>query len=126
MATYALSPIYEPQYVANSATALSFAPPGATTVVPANTNYQIAVMRVANNSGSPVTLKMWRVPSGSSADDAHVAVPTITIPVATQTFPYFDVTALWGVILRPGDSIVAIAGTASTLVIHADGAVVTP
>lgn len=126
MSTYALSPLFEPQYAGSSAAALTFALAGAGTTVPANTNYQISVMRVANNSAAPVTLKIWRVPSGSSADDAHLVVPVITIPVATQTFPYFDITSLWGAVLRPGDAIWAIAGTVSTLVIHGDGVVVIP
>ncbi len=125
MSTYALTPIFEPQYVGSSAAALTFAPLGGTTV-PSNTYYQISVLRVANNSAAPVTLKAWRVPSGSSADDAHVVLPIITIPVATQTFPYFDLTALWGAVLRPSDAIWAIAGTVSTLVIQGDGVVIIP
>ncbi len=126
MATYTLSPIFAPQYVPSSAGALTFAPAGGTTV-PANYRYQIQVCRVANNSASPVSLEIWRVPSGSANDAQHIRVPsTVLIPVATQTFPWFDVGVLWGVNLGPGDSIWAVAGTGSTLVIDADGAVIVP
>ncbi len=124
MAVYSLSPIYQPQYVANAAAALVFATAGGPTVVPAAFNYQIAAMRVANKTAAPVSLKMWRVPSGAADDDAHIVVPVINIPVATQTFPWMDITALWGVILAPGDAIWALAGAASSLILHADGALI--
>lgn len=127
MAVYNLSPMLEPQYVANGAAAkLTLAPPGAGTVVPASYNYLISVCRVANNSGAPVSLELWRVPSGASQDNQHIVVPSINIPVASQTFPYFDVTALWGAVLQPGDALWALAGAGSALVIHADGAVIQP
>ena len=125
MAVYNLSPIFQPQYVAAAAAKLVFATPGLPSVVPAQMNYQIMVCRVANIDTIPVSLQVWRVPSGASQDNQHVVVPTINIPVASQTFPYFDLTALWGVTLQPGDSIYAMAGVASMLVIHADGAVIT-
>lgn len=126
MPVYSLSPIFEPQYIAASAAAVAFAPPGAGSAVPANYNYQIAVCRVANVTSAPVALTVWRVPSGGSATNATLAIPQINIPVATQTFPDLDLTALWGIILRPGDAIYAQAGAASSLVIHADGAVIQP
>lgn len=125
MAVYSLSPLFQPQYVANAAAKLVFATQGAPSVVPASVNYQISVLRVANKTGSPATLKMWRVPSGATDDDQHVVVPVVTIPVATQTYPWFDVTCLWGAVLQPGDAIWALSGTASALVIQGDGAVVT-
>jgi hypothetical protein len=124
MAVYNLSPIFDPQYVPSVAGKLTFATPSSPTVVPASYNYQISVCRVANNSGSPVSLEIWRVPSGDSADNQHIVVPSINVPAASQTFPWFDVTALWGVVLQPGDAIYAVAGTASALVIQADGVVV--
>ncbi len=124
MAVYSLSPLFQPQFVAAGSTQLSFATPGAPLVVPPQYNYQISVAHVANLAGNPVSFKCWRVPAGLAADDAHVVVPTINIPVATNTFPYFDLTALWGAILQPGDSIYAEAGQASALVIQMDGAVV--
>ena len=125
MAVYNLSPIFQPQYVGAAAAKLVFATPGLPSVVPAQMNYQIMVCRVANIDTVPVSLEVWRVPAGAAQDNAHIIVPTINIPVASQTFPYFDLTALWGVTLQPGDSIYAMAGVASMLVIHADGAVIT-
>lgn len=124
MAVYNLSPIFQPQLVAAGSAQLPFATPGSPLVVPAQYNYQIAVAHVANLAGNPVSFKAWRVPAGAAADDAHVVVPLINIPVATNTFPYFDLTALWGAILQPGDSIYAQAGQAGALVIQGDGAVV--
>lgn len=125
MSVYSLAPIFKPQYIANGApTALTLASGG--TTVGANTNQQIAVMRVANVTGAPVTLEIWRVPSGASADAQHIVVPSINIPVATQSFPWFDITALWGAILQTGDAIFAQAGAASALVVQADGALITP
>lgn len=125
MSIYSLSPLVNPQYIAQAASAaLVFATPGAPAAVPSGFNYQIQVARVANITGSPVTLEVWRVPSGSSADNPHIIVPTINIPVASQTFPYFDLTACWGVVLQAGDAIWALAGTASALVIQGDGVVV--
>ena len=124
MAIYSLSPIFEPQYVAGAAAALVFATPGGPTVIPAGYNYQISVARVANKTGAPVSFKCWRVPSGSTDDDAHIVVPAINIPVATSTSPYFDITALWGVVLQPGDAIWALAGAASSLILQGDGAVI--
>jgi hypothetical protein len=124
MAVYNLSPIVEPQYVAATSAALALAPPGAGSAVPAGYYYQIAVCRVSNVTNAPVSLQVWRVPSGASADNAHMVLPPINVPVASQTFPDFDLTTLWGIVLRPGDAIFAIAGAASSLVIHADGAVI--
>lgn len=127
MAVYSLSPMFQPQFVANgSSAALIFSTPGVPTVVPAKYNYQIAVARVSNVGSVPVSFKCWRVSSGQSADDQHVIVPEINIPVGTNTFPWFDLTALWGVVLVPGDAIYALAGAASALVIQGDGAVIQP
>ncbi len=124
MPVYSLSPLYQPQYVDAAGAVLTFATPTGPTIVPAGYNYQIDVARVANITGAPVSFKVWRVPSGATNDDAHIIVPSVNVPVATQTFPYFDITALWGIVLQPGDAIWALAGAATSLVIHADGAVV--
>lgn len=125
MAVFNLGAIFQPQYVANATTQLTFSPAaGGGLVVPANYNFQIATCRVSNNSNAPVSLEMWRVPQGSAADTLHIVVPAINIPVATQTFPWMDLTRFWGIILAPGDSIYAVAGTASALTIDADGAVI--
>ena len=124
MAVYSLSPIFQPQNIAAAAAKLVFATPGFPTVVPAQQNYQIMACRVANIDTVPVRLQVWRVPAGATQDNQHVILPPINIPVASQTFPYFDLTALWGVTLQPGDAIWAMAGVASMLVIHADGAII--
>ncbi len=124
MAVYNLSPIFKPQFVAAGSAQLVFATPGAPLVVPASYNYQIAVLHVANVAGVPVSFKAWRVPASAAADDEHIVVPIINIPVATQTFPYFDLTALWGAILAVGDSIYCEAGQGSALSIQGDGAVI--
>lgn len=125
MALYSLSPIFQPQYIANAAALLVFGTGGSPTVVPAGFNYQISVAHVANRTGAPVSLEVWRVPNGAAQDNEHIIVPTINIPAATQTSPYFDLTALWGAVLQPGDGIYALAGAASSLIIQADGAVIT-
>jgi hypothetical protein len=118
--------MFKPQFVANAAAALVFATPGAPTAVPANTNYQISVLRVANVTNAPVTLSVWRVPSGAADDNQHLVIPSINVPVATQSIPDLDLTALWGAVLQPGDAIWAVAGSASALTIQGDGAVITP
>ena len=124
---YSLSVIYQPQFVANAATKLSFFPSVAAAnplIVPAGFFFQISVMRVANVSTAPVGLTVWRVPSGSANANANVVVPqTVNVPIASNTFPQFDVTALWGAVLQPGDSIYALASAASALVVQADGAI---
>ena len=126
MAVYSLAPIFNPQYIANSAAALVFATPGAPTAVPANYAYRIECMRVVNVTAAPVALTVFRVPVSASADATHTVVPvTVLVPVATQTFPHFDVTALWGAVLKAGDAIWATAGSASALTVTADGAVIT-
>ena len=126
MATYTLSPIYEPQYVPfGSGGGLTFASSiGGGFTVPANNRFVIQTCRVANNSGSPVTFEVWRVPGGAAQDNQHIIVPQINIPVATQTDAWFDVGPLWGVVLNFGDTIIMAAGTANALVVQADGAVV--
>lgn len=118
--------MFQPQFVAHSAAAaLVFATPSNPTAVPANYFYQIGVLRVANIDNIPVSLKLWRVPSGSTAIDINTVVPvTVLVPVATQTFPHFDVTALWGAVLQPGDSIWGLAGVSSMLVVTGDGLVI--
>ena len=121
-----MTPIFQPQFVAAGSAALVFATQGSPLVVATPFNYQIAVAHVANVAGNPVSFKCWRVPSGSSADDAHIVVPVLNIPVATNTFPYFDLTALWNCVLQPGDAIYAEAGQGSALVIQGDGAIIVP
>lgn len=123
---FALSQIIKPQYVANAAAALQLTVDSAGTqaaAVPPLTQLSLWTARFTNGTGSPVTLKVWRVPSGAADDATHVVVNTITIPVATAANPYFD----WspGYQLGPGDAIWALAGTASALVVTGDGGITT-
>lgn len=120
-----LSNIYNPQFVPSAAAALTFSPAsaaGAPTVVPASYAFMILTMRVVNVSAAPVALTVWRVPSGSANDNQHLAIPaTVNIPVASANAPWFDVGSMFGAVLNAGDAVWALAGTASTLSIMADG-----
>lgn len=102
------------------------APPGAAgDVVPAGFNYKIDVFHVINVTSAPVSLKLWRVAAGGASGNGNMVVPvTVLVPVATQTFPQFDVTVLWGTVLTVGEWIEGVAGAASSLVATADGIVV--
>lgn len=125
MPDYSIAPLIEPQFIAASATAVTFAPPGSGTTVPANTVFRFATARVINVGSVPCALTVWRVPSGATQIPANQVVPvTVIIPVANNTFPHFDIQTLWGATLRPGDAIFAQAGIASALVIEGDGAVI--
>ena len=126
MPTYALSPLFEPQYVSHGATnPLVFATPGAPTAVPSGYSYLINVLRVTNTDSGPVSLSVYRVPSGGAVGNATLVCPPINIPVATQSLPALDLTMLWGAVLQPGDSICMVAGAANKLVVQGDGAVIT-
>lgn len=125
MAIYTLACIFQPQFVASGgATALVFSTPGGPTVVPDNTNYQLAVARVANVSGSACDLTMWRVNFGGSANNQHLVIPTISIPKASFAQPYFDLTTLWSIILGPGDAIMGLSGAGNALTVHGDGQII--
>ena len=124
MAVINLSTIYQSQFIGNAAAAFVFAPVGGT-VVPAGYSYQVSVIRVVNVTSAPVTLKLWRVNSLATNDNAHIVVPvTVLVPVSTQTFPHFDATVLWGAVLSAGDAIWGIAGSGSALTVSADGLVI--
>lgn len=120
-----LSPIIQPQYVAEAAAAaltLTVTVAGATAAaVPALTRLSLWTARFTNVTASPVTLIVYRVPSGGAAGAATTVVAVITIPVATAANPYFD----WspGYVLAPGDAIWALAGTVSALVVTGDGGI---
>ena len=102
-----------------------FAPVGGT-VVPTGYQYQISVLRVVNITSAPVTLKLLRVSAAAATNgNENIVVPvTVLVPVATQTFPHFDATVLWGAVLNAGDAIWGLAGSASALSISGDGTVV--
>ncbi len=83
-------------------------------------------MRVVNITAAPVSLKLWRVSAAAATQvNENIVVPvTVLVPVATSTFPHFDVTVLWGAVLSAGDAIWGLAGSASALTVSADGVVV--
>lgn len=125
MAVYNLSPIYRPQYAANASAKLVMATGAVSNIVPAGYNYVIKAIRAVNVTAAPVTLKLWRVPSGGAVGNDNLIVPvTVQVPVATNTFPDFDITVLWDAVLTPGEAIYAEAGSASAISVSADGAVV--
>lgn len=124
MAVYNLFPIYRPQAVSNAAAKLVFATGAAGNVVPAGYNYKIDVFRVINITSGPVALTIWRVPA-TAAGNSNIVVPvTVQVPIATQSFPQFDVEVLFGAILTPGEWIEAQAGAANALNATADGIVI--
>ena len=94
--------------------------------VPKNYNYIVGELRVANVTASAVTLSVWRCPVGTTPVAGNCVINNIIVPPATQTFPDFDVTALWGAVLQPGDSVYMQAGTASALNAWGDGIVAVP
>lgn len=123
---FALSQIIKPQFVAAAPAALQLTVDGAGTqagAVPSLTQLSLWTARFTNVTASPVTLKVFRVPSGLADDATHTVVNTISIPVATANNPYFD----WspGYQLAVGDAIWAVAGTASALVVTGDGGITT-
>jgi|SRR5882724_3249486 len=123
---FQLSQIIKPQHVANASTALQLTVDGAGTqaaAVPALTALSLWTCRIANVTATPVTLRIYRVPSGAAADLAHTVLFTITIPVATANNPYFDWSPNYQ--LAAGDAIFMIAGTATALVVTGDGGITT-
>lgn len=67
---------------------------------------------VANPSGVDTTLKLYKVPSGGSiSGDDYVILPPQTIAAGTS----IDVRKVAGMILENGDSLRALAGSASHL-----------
>jgi hypothetical protein len=124
---FQLSQIIKPQFVANgAAAALQLTTNAAGTqapAVPVLTTLTLWTARFTNILGAPVTLKVWRVPAGAAADDAHIVINTITLPVATANNPYFD----WspGYQLGPVDAIFAEASGASAIVVTGDGGITT-
>lgn len=127
MANYSLSPLFDPQFIPAAAAALVFATQGSPSAVPAGvTSYQIAVMRVANVTNQPQSLTLWRVPAGEANDDAHIVVPKINVPIPSASFPWLDISCLWGAVLLPGDAIWGQASSGNVLTVQADGVILTP
>lgn len=123
--SYTLSAIIQPQLIPSSAAAVAFAPTGAGAAVPANNVFRIITAHVTNIGAVAVPLTVWRVPSGQSNIAANNIIPvSVIVPVATNAYPQFDLTALWGATLMPGDAIWVQAGAANALIVYADGAVI--
>lgn len=121
---FTLSQIIKPQFVGNVAAALVMVTTtgGSTaTTVPARTQLSLWTCRFVNVTAAPVTLKVWRVTSGGTNDDTHVAVMTINVPPATFTQPWFEWSPRYQ--MAPGDAIWAIAGTASAISVSGDGGI---
>jgi len=123
---YNLATLFEPQYVAASPAGLLWAPTVAVggVTVPTNYSFVIGELRVANVTNAAVSLIVWRVPKGQSTGNATLVIPQINIPPATQTFPWFDVGALWGATMQFGDAVWMQAGSASALVVQGDGVII--
>lgn len=125
MADYISTRLIKPQYITVTSAAITWAPAPSGLTVPANIQYLLKNPRVTNVSAGVATLAVWLVPAGLAADAQHeVIVPTVKIPVASNTFPQFDLTALWGATLAAGDAIWVQSDTASALIIYADGLVI--
>lgn len=124
IASFALACLFKPQFISNAGAALVFATPGSPAAVPDKSIYQLLYVRVANVTASPADLNIWRVPAGSSVISQNLVVPGVTIPPANiNTFPYWEVTTLWGITLTKGDVIWAASSVANALTIHGDGSV---
>ncbi len=116
--------MFNPQFLPLIEAPLVFKPTG-TGSVPAGFTYQITVARVVNISGAPVSISVWRVPAGMTPDNQHLIVPpTIVVPAASISAPWFDLTVIWGIDLLAGASIWAKAGAGNALAINADGWVI--
>lgn len=126
MPSFDIVPIFEPQFVPNPAGKLAFAAGG--NIVPANTIYQIRSARVVvRNQFSPsfqVVVEVWRVPAGFTNTADRIVMPLVFLPNPSSAFPWLELTVLWGAVLKPGDSIWALAGLANEVTIFADGIVV--
>ena len=75
---------------------------------------------VSNNSGSPATIAINLVPSGSSAGATNLILPTKTI----LDGEVYRCPEIVGHELDSGDFISLIAGTASALVIRSSGRII--
>ncbi len=72
---------------------------------------------VSNNSGSNATIAINVVPSGGSAGASNLITPTVTIASGTV----YSAPEMVGRVLMAGDFISTLAGTATALVIRAEG-----
>ena len=128
---YTPSTIYSPQYAAAAGVAALALFPRGGSAIAAGQTYQINTAWVANNStiggatATPYWLELYRVPSGGTAN-ATTFLERITVPASTLANPNVPLSCLWGIQLNPGDTIWALAQTASKLVIQADGGINTP
>lgn len=125
MSDYLSARLIKPQFITVTSAPITWAPIPGGLAVPVNVQYLLKNPRVSNTSGSPVTLAVWLVPAGATNNAEHqVIVPSVVVPIASNTFPQFDLTCLWGATLAQGDAIWVQAGTGSALIIYCDGLVV--
>ncbi len=119
------STLFQPQYAAAAGVAALAFYPASGAAIAVGLTYQINAAWAANNSASPCWLEIYRVPSGGTANATTRVGPRITIPVANISIPNVPLAMLWGIQLNPGDTIWALAQTASIIVITADGGIST-
>lgn len=77
--------------------------------VPASTDAMLKSIVLANTSGSPATITLYRVPTGGSAGVTNCIVPTFTV-AANDT-----VTLDSGVCMTAGDFIAGLQGTTGAI-----------
>lgn len=98
--------------------------------MPAGYNFVINTIKIVNNStsggggGASEQISVWRVNNGASTTNDHNIVPPVFVPPASISFPWFDLTALWGAVMQEGDYIYMGCGTANICSVHADGAII--
>ncbi len=83
--------------------------------VPTGQRCEVKDIVVANTSSSSVTCSIYFVPSGSSAADTNAFFGAVNIPGNT--------TIQWtgNQVLNTGDFIQGVAGTATSITVHASG-----
>lgn len=104
------------QYAQASSAAQIYSPP----TNPATTTI-IDKFTVTNVTGSAATLSVYIVPSGNSAAANYMIVSALSIAANTA----IDLTTLQNQILTQGDSLMALAGTGSAVVVRVSGREVT-
>lgn len=71
---------------------------------------------INTDTGSPVTLSLYKVPSGGSiSGDDYVIVKALSVKASDGLFGTEDIREVAGLMLENGDSLRALAGTASKL-----------
>ena len=87
--------------------------------LPASTQAIVKIIWICNTTTSDVTLEMWYVPNGSSADNAHKLLPGVTIPASD----FKQINTDMGMITA-GDTIQAKGSTNNAITISLFGATI--